>query len=292
MNKIFMNRLTMLAVTLMASMACFAQGKLATGGPAPGKVVGDPVYFQGVEYVVTEVLSSSSVYKVKAVGFEPSLLADYNLMTDDLHNTLTIQHYLAPATANGVVTTWGFLVMSVETDAYAVNNVPTALAAKIETLVIDYKGDEKEVSDKGGANGVKLPTTGNTFIGLTALTEVDNFTPGAKVAAISANSFTNTVYQNAPLVVPSDMIGKYAQKGGWKKFLTIMDEGGVICGDLNNDDVVDLTDYTKLYNEVLKAEKTGNPITYSAAKDFNGDEEIDLTDATLLYNYLLSINSF
>ena len=277
MNKIFMNRLTMLAVTLMASMACFAQGKLATGGPGPGKQVGDPVYFQGVAYEVTEVISGTTYYKLKAVGFEPNLINSPELMTDDLNNVLTIQHFL-PASTDGK--TWGFIVTGVDANAFSAAklsaaNVSSGLIGQIKTLVIDYKGDEPTASQNGGSNGVILPTSGSTFAGLTALTAVESLTPGAKVVDISEDSFADNVYDKALLTVPEDDIPDYCAADGWTYFYKVSD-GNVIKGDTDGDGKVNIFDYTT----VLEAFLYSDP--YDPTYDMDGDGTVNIFDAQLI----------
>ena len=279
-----MNRLTMLAVTLMASMACFAQGKLATGGPGPGLTKDKTFPYMGVLYQLTEdPVQSSLVYnKVKVVGFEENLLADYNLMDDEevLDNTLTIQHYVPP-TQDGA---WGFVVGSVDANVFNASNVPAGLAIKIKKLVIDYQGDQQTVIDKGGANGVILPTSGNTFAGLTALTAVENYTPGAKVTDISENSFTTAVYKK-PLTVPTENMGKYATKTGWKNFDKIQDSTGHLLGNLNTDTKITTADLSLLVNAVIEEniKPTNSLFPYY---NMNGDSKITTADISILVDIL------
>ena len=278
MNKMIMNRLTMLAVTLMASMACFAQGKFTTGGPVGGLGKDGIVNFMGVKYVITQDPTEGvAVYNVKAVGFEQALLDDISQMDTKLGKTITIQHYLAPDHY-----AWGFLVESVEANAF--QTVPTDLAAKINKLVIDYKGDEEEVIEKGGANGVVLPTTGSTFAGMTRLTEVENITPGAKVADISASSFATTVYQKV-LTVPTDNMGKYATKTGWMNFEKIQDTTGHLLGNLNSDKKITTADLSLLVNAVIEEniKPTNSLFPYY---NMNGDSKITTADISILVDIL------
>lgn len=230
-----MNRLTMLAVTLMASMACFAQGKMTTGMPGAGLQVGEKFDFYGVKYEVLGTTGTGNVYRTKAIGLETSLLENYDLADgEDMENALKIQHYVAPSNPS-----WGMIVESVETDAF--KTVPQELAAKLYKLVIDY-------SDDDFVNGaiVSLPTTGNTFAGLTGLIEVKSLIPGAKVAAISTDAFATSVFNNASLIVPDVSMGKYAKLQGWKKFASIYNTEEELFGDINGNGSVAGNDVTAL----------------------------------------------
>ena len=275
-----MNRLTMLAVTLIASMACFAQGKLTTGFPADGLKKGATFDHMGVKYQITvDPVEDQNVYYVEAIGFETNLLNDYSLMDKKpLENDLTIFHVKKPNASEGE-TGNSFVVLSVAANAF--QTVDPDLAVKIERLIIEY-------SEDGLANNgvIALPSSGSTFAGLTGLTEVVSVIPGAKVGAISKTSFDANVYKTAPLVVPAENMGKYANKKGWKEFFILKDDGGKVLGDTNGDGDLNATDYTKLYNEIKKAIKNGTSVTYSTYKDLNGDGEVNATDYSLLYTII------
>ena len=278
MNKNFMNRLTMLAVTLIASMACFAQGKLTTGFPADGLKKGDTFDHMGVKYKITvDPVEDQNVYFVEAIGFETSLLNDFSLMDEEpLENDLTIFHVKKPGQGE---TGNSFVVLSVAANAF--QTVDSELAVKINRLIIEYSED-----DYANNGIIALPSSGSTFAGLTGLTEVVNLIPGAKVAAISATSFAESVYKTASLKVPSENMGKYASKTGWKKFYFIKDLEGKMLGNVNNDKYLNSTDYQKLYSEIKTAMKNNTTVTYSTYKDINGDGKVNATDYQLLYSII------
>ena len=64
----------------------------------------------------------------------------------------------------------------------------------------------------------------------------------------------------------------------------IKNTSGKILGNLNTDQVVNSSDYSKLYNEIKTALKNGTTVTYAAYKDLNGDGSVNSTDYSLLYN--------
>ena len=238
MNKMIMNRLTMLAVTLIASMACFAQGKLTTGFPADGLKKGDTFDHMGVKYKITvDPVEDQNVYFVEAIGFETSLLNDFSLMDEEpLENDLTIFHVKKPGQGE---TGNSFVVLSVAANAF--QTVDSELAVKINRLIIEYSED-----DYANNGIIALPTTGSTFAGLTALSEVKSLTPGAKVAAIPATSFATSVFNNASLIVPEVSMGKYAKAQGWKNFVSIYNTDGELFGDINGNGSVAGNDVTAL----------------------------------------------
>lgn len=269
MNKMIMNRLTMLAVTLMASMACFAQGNYATSLPGAGLQPGDPFDYMGVKYEVISVLGTNNVYSTKAIGFETNLLNDFSKMDEEpMNNLLPIQHYVAPAGSSN-----GMLVASVEPNIF--QTVDPELAAKITSLKID------DQSDDIFANGAidALPTTGSTFAGLTGLTEVTCRIPGDKVAAISNNSFATNVYKTATLIVPDGAMGKYNNLSGWQNFMKIQDQAGNVLGDLNGDGAVKNKDYKTLLGMTGLTE---GQVGFSPNADLNGDGKISNKDIKLM----------
>ena len=187
---------------------------------------------------------------------------------------LCAQHYIPPSDPS-----FGMVVESVETDAF--KTIPSALAAKIYKLVIDYSDD-----DFVDGAIVSLPTTGNTFGGFVAATnstsndgliEVKNLTPGAKVAAISATSFAESVYKTVSLSVPSEKMGKYSQAAGWKNFYKIKDLGGHLLGNMNTDTRLTTADCSSLLL-LVKSHAT----TFPAYADINGDGRLTTADCTAL----------
>lgn len=269
MNKMIMNRLTMLAVTLMASMACFAQGNYATSLPGEGLGQGDKFDFMGVKYEVISVLGTGNVYSTKAIGFETNLLNDFSKMDEEpLNNVLPIQHYVVPANPS-----YGMLVASVEPNIF--QTVDPDLAEKITSLKID------DQSDGTFANGAidALPTTGSTFAGLTGLTEVTCRIPGNKITEISANAFANSVYKNATLIVPEGSMGAYITTDGWMRFSKITD-GSTIMGDFDGSGSFKLKDIVLL----KEAFNTGEwPEGFNKAScDVDGNNKVQLKDIVLL----------
>lgn len=275
MNKMIMNRLTMLAVTLMASIACFAQGNYATSLPGAGLGQGDKFDYMGVKYEVISVLGTDNVYSTKAIGFETNLLNDFDKMDEEpMNNLLPIQHYVAPAGSSN-----GMLVASVEPNIF--QTVDPDLAAKITSLKID------DHSDGIFANGAidALPTTGSTFAGLTALTEVTCRIPGDKVAAISSTAFASDAYKKATLRIPEGSVNSYQTKSGWKRFLYVTD-GAVLYGDVDGNGTINMMDYKRLLNAV----KGGTTSTLPAGADVNGKSPINMIDYKLLLNKVKGVD--
>jgi hypothetical protein len=260
----------MLAVTLMASMACFAQGNYATSLPGEGLGQGDKFDFMGVKYEVISVLGTGNVYSTKAIGFETNLLNDFSKMDEEpLNNVLPIQHYVVPANPS-----YGMLVASVEPNIF--QTVDPDLAEKITSLKID------DQSDDIFANGAidALPTTGSTFAGLTGLTEVTCRIPGDKITEISANAFATAVYKKATLIVPEGSLGQYGSTAGWSSFLKIVDVAGKLFGDFDNSGTFEQKDVTLF----KKAFKTGAwPANFDITKvDLDGNGVIEQREVTLL----------
>lgn len=239
MNKMIMNRLTMLAVTLMASMACFAQGKMATTIES-GKQVGDVFDYLELKYKVT---NNSAGYTVQVIGFADAFEANpknFDTSEDiDAHNTVTIPHYIGTSTDVAVQV----YVQSIADGA--LNTSDATLAGKVTAITIQYVDNDK-------TQGIPVSIGENAFAGLTSVTTVESFIPGAKVAAIPASSFATSVYKTATLKTPEKVMGKYTSKDGWKRFLKVTD-GSFLLGDIDGNGSVTALDVAK-FN---KAYKTG-----------------------------------
>ena len=256
-----MNRLTMLAVTLMASMACFAQGKFATtiGG---GKAVGDEFDYLELKY---KVLDNASGYTVEVIGFSDAFQADPTLFdtSDEItaHNTVSIPHYIGESTDVAVKT----YIQSIA--AGALNTSDATLASKVTAMTIDYVDNDK-------TQGLPITIGANAFAGLTSLATVENFTPGsAIVGTAKKNSFANNVYNVAELIVPEGAIFDYSSKTGWKSFLK-MSDGESIRGDVDGDGIVDDYDYSRIIYYFNKNK-------YNKKYDLDGDGVVDDYDASL-----------
>ena len=230
MNKNFMNRLTMLAVTLMASMACFAQGKFVTTIGA-NHATGDEFDYLELKY---KVLDNSKGYTVEIIGFSDSFEANPNLFdtSEDIthFNTVSIPHFIGTSD-NVAVTTY---VQSIAAGALIPTN--TNLAAKVTAMTIDY-------IDNTTTNGDPIIIGENAFSALTSLATVESLIPGAKLAAISDNTFATSVYKNATLTVPNEKMGKYSQVAGWKNFYKIQNSAGHLLGNMNTDTRLTTADY-------------------------------------------------
>ena len=261
-------RLTMLAVTVMASMATFAQSGETTTLKPLTEPLGDSYM---TRYHVTN--ANSSPGQIEQIGFASNVNSDATQMTDEFDGTLTIFNYIS-----GSVSAW---VSNIPANAYTSttlnNDTPNksdfaACAALTTKLSFEY--------DEERALG---PATigSKAFAGLTALTEVINATPGNKIAAIPTDAFATSVYKTAILIAPEGGASKYAQTAGWNKFYKIKNgETGVILGDINNDGDIDALDLKALRTAVLKK-------TYSLGADINGDGDVDALDLKQMRQVIL-----
>ena len=103
---------------------------------------------------------------------------------------------------------------------------------------------------------------------------------------INKNVFENEVdevtsFTNATLYVPRGTKSAYESTDGWKEFSTIIEMGGGLKGDVNEDGYVNGTDLVALTNIILgkSAEKP--------SADVNGDGYVNGTDYVALANIIL-----
>lgn len=263
-------RLMMLAVTVMASISSFAQ----TGETTNLKPLDVPISdFQMVRY---HVVSASSPGEIEFIGFATNVNKDETQMTNDFDGTVTIYHYIEGGSSSP--SAW---VTNVPANAFTsttlYNDTPNksnfaACADLVTRLSIEYK-------ETGNAAPATIGS--NAFGGLTKLTEVINLTPGEEIQAIPTDAFATSVYKTAILIAPEGGASKYAQTAGWNKFYKIKNgKSGVILGDINNDGDIDALDLKALRTAVLKK-------TYSLGADINGDGDVDALDLKKMRQVIL-----
>lgn len=93
-------------------------------------------------------------------------------------------------------------------------------------------------------------------------------------------------YNASTLYVPGGTSEKYKSAPYWKTFGRIVEY--FTLGDVNNDDVVNITDAIGIVNHILQ--KTPSVFTHGAA-DINGDNTINITDAIGVINKILDVRS-
>lgn len=292
-----MNRLTMLAVTLMASMACFAQGnaKMITTLINQPHNEGDIVDLYELRYYITED-NGGNCLELEVIGF-----------ASDVTGTVGAVYTTTPGDPNKVTSEYdGILEIPSTYPASEVGvkcNV-TSIAANAFTATTCRGDDEKYKAKFADAAALvtkiriaydeEFPyaiTIGDNAFGsftcvkqsngtLTGLTEVENQTPGDKVAAISASSFATSVYKSATLIVPEGSLGQYGSTAGWSSFLKIVDVAGKLFGDFDNSGTFEQKDVTLF----KKAFKTGAwPANFDITKvDLDGNGVIEQREVTLL----------
>ena len=264
MNKMIMNRLTMLAVTLMASMACFAQGKMATTIES-GKQVDDVFDYLELKY---KVLDNAAGYTVEVIGFADAFVADPSQFDKaeegveiKTHNTVTISHIIGESDKVEVKTYIARVV------AGALNTNDATLASKVTALEIDYSDDEMATAP--------VIIGENAFAGLTYVATVKSLSPTPPTCPEGA--FASSV---KTLIVPegSKVMGLYAKPNAkaWRKITTIKNTAGLMFGDVDKDRRVRSGDLTTL-QQVIQGQKPSND-----ACDADGDGRVRSGDLTTL----------
>jgi len=116
-------------------------------------------------------------------------------------------------------------------------------------------------------------------IGLTSVkSEITN------VFETGSNAFKDCA--NATLYVPRGTKSQYQNTADWNRFTHIVEKGG-IPGDVNNDNVTDITDVVTLVNYILSPESFSvDETTY----DVDGNGTVDITDVVALVNIVLTNN--
>ena len=128
-----------------------------------------------------------------------------------------------------------------------------------------------------------VTTIGNSvFSGCSSLTSV--YCKIKKPLSISSYTFRNVPFSSATLYVPKGCKQAYASANYWKDFGTITEMDFSIKGDVNEDDVLNVSDVTSIINYLLGIETLPD---FTKA-DLNDDFEINVSDVTALINLILA----
>ncbi len=289
MNKMILNRLTMLAVTLMASMACFAQGngKMTTNLINQPHGLGDIVDLFELRYRIVNVSGDEGCnLDLEVIGFASDITGtvssvtgsagDPNKVTDLYEGVLEINpHY--PASEVG----FNCQVISIAENAFTTTTCYgdnakykskfADAAAKVNKIQINYDP----------SFDFSISIADNAFGGLTGVTEVENKTPGATIKAISATSFASNVFKTAKLIVPASegSFLSYAKTAGWREFCKLYKKGSsIMLGDTNGDGVLSIGDAQNVVTLYVKIKNS--EASYNEIYDINGDgSTISISDA-------------
>lgn len=295
-----MNRLTMLAVTLMASMACFAQGKFDKGlvtSIGTGKAQYEIFDYQELRY---RVLNENWVdephgvdgYEVEIIGFASQISGadgnpDYisNSSIDNevgYDNKITIGHVITKEVA-GVdvhviaVAANAFTSTTCYNDAAANKSKFAEAAAKVKTIKFDFNpGKNDKFVD------LSVPTIGaNAFAGLTSLENVNCYSPVASTA--SSSIFDEDVYTYGTLYLPegTGVAKAYSKVAGWQPFL-LRYVGNKLMGDCDNNKKIKTSDANYLKSLIMDDE-------YDEMYDFDGSGKLKSADLNFLKNIILSL---
>lgn len=101
------------------------------------------------------------------------------------------------------------------------------------------------------------------------------------------NVFTQDVYRNASLYVPTGSRDYYIRMDGWRNFFDILETGEILGGDVNNDGKVGVGDIVAVTN--LMAGTTVNE-AMKARADVNGDGEVGIGDIVAITNIMAGNN--
>ena len=269
MRKRIIQKLTMLALIVMASVPAFAQGgKFGTNAGAttsvpPGKNVGDPFDFYELKYEVTN--APGGMYIVKVIGFsEYAKNAPEKFDADgEFDQTVTIPHYVKKEDSTP------FVVEAVAEGAFGTSAEGISdIASKVKKLVIDFKSNAES---EGGTQDIPVSIGANAFAGLTALTEVTSLSPTPPTCP--AGAFASSV---KTLIVPegSKVMGLYAKPvaEAWRKITTIKNTAGLQFGDVDKNKRVNGQDVSKLNQVIAKTATSNDACDVDANGRINGQD--------------------
>lgn len=271
MRKRIIQKLTMLALIVMASIPAFAQG--GKFGSETNAGVATTIGFHpfGTVFDYKELkleVTSESPYMVEVIGFSDAVKADPSLLdgSDEnfVENTLVIPHMIVGG--GGEPTT---IFEGVRADAF--KTVDADLVSMITSLRVDYNSSCE----------VTMAIGENAFAGLTDLEEVQCFNPNGYDIPVSA--FDEDTYIYAALKLPSGtgVAKSYSKATGWHEFL-LRYIGTKLMGDSDANGKIKTSDVNDLKDLILDDE-------YDEMFDFDGNGKLQSADLNFLKNIVLSL---
>ena len=120
------------------------------------------------------------------------------------------------------------------------------------------------------------------FYGCSSLTSV--YCKIKKPLSIYSSTFTKVPLSSAKLFVPIGSRSAYSGARYWKNFANIIEIDFSIKGDMNEDEMLNVSDATSLINHLLGTESLPN-VTKA---DLNADGVVNVSDVTALINLILA----
>ena len=277
MRKRTIQKLTMLALIVMASIPAFAQGGKFGSETNAGVATTIGFHPLGTKFNYKELkleVTQESPYMVEVIGFSDAVKANPSLLdgSDErfVEKTLVIPHVIVGG--GGDPTT---IFEGVRANAFA--EVDADLVSMVTSLQIDYNA-----SYVASNPGTPLTAIGaNAFAGLTSVATVTSFSPTPPTC--SEDAFASSV---KTLIVPAgtSVMGLYAKPNAkaWRKIATIKNTDGLKFGDVDKDGRVRSGDLTTLQS-VIKGNKPAND-----ACDVDGDGRVRSGDLTTLQKEIKS----
>ena len=298
----------MLAVTLMASMACFAQGKFDKGlatSIGTGKALYEIFDYQELRYRVLnenweDEARGLQGYEVEIIGFasqisgadgNPDYISNSSLIENQVgyDNKITIGHVITKDKA-GVdvhviaVASNAFTSTTCYNDAAANKSKFAETAAKVKTIKFDFNPG---INDKFAA--LSVPTIGaNAFAGLTALESIENFCP-APSSSDADEIFPTDVYEykGLHLINEAGVAKAFSKVKGWRAF-RFRYIGNRLMGDFPSyNGTISSGEITKLRYMALDWIDYPDDV-YDEFYDFDGNNKINGSDVIFLRYIMLN----
>ena len=106
------------------------------------------------------------------------------------------------------------------------------------------------------------------------------------VVEIAPNAFRG-IPASCPLYVPLGYGDAYAAVDGWKYFSSIIEEDVFVPGDVNDDELCNVSDISAVYAYILDPDDPNNLIDPEAA-DVNHDGEVNVSDISAIYEIIIT----
>ena len=298
----------LVSITLPASLSYVGQGAFSrcpalttftvsnVGTPASSLDIADEAF---LDCRALSKFTASNVTTIGNSAFAGTAMTDVNLMHCSKLHSIGDYAFALSGTSRAIMPTSlkklgkGIFIYSDALDQVTLpKDVETvgdyAFAGNSKLVAVDL-GGAKEIGayafyDARSLQDITIPQR-TTYIGTRAMAGTTSLmrvmSPSKEMAMLGDDVWEGVNQHDVLLYVPISAIDDYKSAQQWREFSVL---GCVLLGDVNADDVIDISDVNELLNIILTSDEG-----YPFQADANQDGIVDIADVNTIINFILSV---